>query len=309
MSVLYNFESSECAEFPTYIMFDITNVCNSKCIHCPHSVLYSLSNTRHAFLEFELFKKAIDECAGRYLQFVRITADGEPLLHRNLFKMIAYAAEKKVGPLGLTTNGSLMNADIAEKILESGLFMIDFSLDAMKEETYKIVRKGLSFKKVINNIMRILDLRTKRNSPLKIMVSFVKQKENINDLEDFKMFWEPLVDKVLIRELISNINLVDISQSKENSEAERWPCPHWFRRVVINYDGMIKACPVDWENKTVYKHLSETTIYDAWHSDFYCKNRMEHLNNQFAESSPCKDCNDWQGSPWNLGYEKVVGVL
>jgi hypothetical protein len=36
---------------------------------------------------------------------------------------------------------------------------------------------------------------------------------------------------------------------------------------------------------------------------------MEHLNNLFSEDSICKDCPDWQGSPWKLGYEKVISSL
>jgi len=309
LSCAFGFETKECAEFPTYIMFDITNVCNSKCIHCPHSAVFPQSYANPAFLEVKVFKKVIDECASKSIQFVRITADGEPLLHKGLFDMLDYAAKKKVSPVGLTTNGSLLTPEAAKRLLDTGLFMIDFSLDAIKESTYKKVRCGLSYKKVMNNIMHLLELKRKKSSSLKIMVSFVEQKENKNEAEEFMRYWKPLVDKVLIRKITSNVNLVDISESKENKAVKRWPCPHWFRRIIINYNGMIKACPIDWENKTIYKTLDQTTISDAWHSDFFWKNRMEHLNNRFSDESLCNNCNDWQGSPWNLGYEKVIGSL
>ncbi len=309
MQAPYGFESAECAEFPTYIMFDITNVCNSECIHCPHSVTYSETNAKPLYLEVDIFKKVIDECTGMPLQFIRITSDGEPLIHPELFEMIDYAVKKGVGPLGLTTNGSLLTKDKAKRLSESGLFMVDISLDAFRKETYNKVRYGLPFDKVIDNIKYLLDYKKKVNAPLKVMVSFVKQEDNIGELESFKNYWGPLVDKVLIREMISNVNLIDMPVTERNKGAKRWPCPHWFRRIVINYNGVIKACPIDWENGTAYRHISETTVYDAWHSDFYWKNRMEHLNNQFSENSLCLNCNDWEGSPWGLGYEKVVESL
>ena len=45
---------------------------------------------------------------------------------------------------------------------------------------------------------------------------------------------------------------------------------------------------------------------DAWHDDHYWTNRIEHLNNLFSFESACRKCEDWRGTPWNLGYEKVI---
>ena len=216
MQASYGFESNECVEFPTYIMFDITKVCNSECIHCPHSVTYSQINSKPNYLEIDIFKKVIDECIGRPLQFIRITADGEPLVHTKLFAMIDYAVDKGLGPVGLTTNGSLSTKDKAERLVESGLFMVDFSLDAFKKETYNKVRYGLPFDKVIDNIKYLLDYKKKINATLKVMVSFVKQKDNISELGSFKNYWGAMVDKVLIREMISNVNLIDMPVTERN---------------------------------------------------------------------------------------------
>ena len=133
MPAAYGFESSECSEFPAYLMFDITNVCNSSCIHCPHSITYSKTGNKPVFLELDVYKKVLDECKGRKIQFIRITADGEPLLHPNLMEMIYYAAKKAVGTVGLTTNGSLLTPSKVRLLIESGLFMVDISLDAIKK--------------------------------------------------------------------------------------------------------------------------------------------------------------------------------
>jgi len=308
MSAPYGFESRGCAEFPTYIMFDVTNQCNSACIHCPHSVTFQ-NKSRPAYLDFGIYMKVIDESREKVTDFVRITADGEPLLHPKLLNMIDYAVKEEVGPVGLTTNGSLMSQENAKSLAESGLFMVDISLDAIRKETYNKIRRGLSFEKVMKNIDFLLEYKAKINSPLKVMVSFVKQASNMNELKAFEEYWEPKVDKVLIREIISNVNAIDTSDSWRSKNTQRWPCPHWFRRIVISYDGLIKACPVDWENATAYKSIQETSIFDAWHSDSYWRNRMAHLNNTFSPGSICKDCNDWKGSPWNLGYEKAIKTL
>jgi len=307
MPAVYGFESSHCAEFPSYIMFDITNVCNSRCVHCPHSVKYSMSGARAVFLDMDIYKKVIDECAVRKIDLIRLTADGEPLLHKGLVDMVKYASEKGIKTVGLTTNGSLMTRDIASRLMDAGLFMVDFSLDAAKNSTYSRIRQGMDFFKVVKNIEDFLSLKKKKKSRVKVMVSFVKQKDNEGEEKEFMRLWEKKVDKVLIREIISNVNLIKVKNA--DKVVRRWPCPHFFRRIVINYDGIIKACPVDWENKTLFMSIKDTSIYDAWHSGFYAKNRLEHLNNSFVKKSACGDCGDWQGSPWRLGYEKVVKNL
>ena len=188
----------------------LTNSSFSK--YSKYYLLTLIDNTN----EIDIFKKVIDECIGRPLQFIRITADGEPLVHTKLFAMIDYAVDKGLGPVGLTTNGSLSTKDKAERLVESGLFMVDFSLDAFKKETYNKVRYGLPFDKVIDNIKYLLDYKKKINATLKVMVSFVKQKDNISELGSFKNYWGAMVDKVLIREMISNVNLIDMPVTERN---------------------------------------------------------------------------------------------
>ena len=290
----HGFESVQCANFPTYIMFDITNACNSQCIHCPHSLPEFKKKHNPKFLNLTKYKKVIDECSKYNIDFIRITADGEPLLHSQLEKMLSYPISKGIKKIGLTTNGSLMNDQMASQIINTGLFMIDFSLDAATPETYKKIRKGLSYKNVIRNIVQFIKTKNELNSNIKVMVSFVKQRENFHEVEKFQKLWKSRVDKVLIREKISNINFIDL-ENKMITSPKRWPCTHLFRRIVINYEGLMKMCPVDWKNETQYKSIDKTSIYDAWHSNFYHKHRIEHLNCMFSRDSACKECPDWQG--------------
>ncbi|MBK20422.1 MAG: hypothetical protein CMM52_16450 [Rhodospirillaceae bacterium] len=305
----YGFETKACAEFPTYIMFDLTNRCNATCIHCPHSTWFAGLDAKPHYLDYDMFKRVVDECAGHEIHFVRFTADGEPLIHPRLVEMIDYCGEKGVGPTGLTTNGSLLKPEKAQLIAESRLFMIDFSLDGFSEETFSKIRVGLSYEKVMENINYLLDYKAKIGSNLQVMVSFVIQNENLHEVEAFKEYWEPKVDKVLIRGINTNVNLVDTKPIEDMGADERWPCPHWWRRMVITSDGLLKPCPIDWNNGTAYKHFDEVSIQDAWHSDFFKDHRMQHLNNEFTDCSVCKGCKDWTNIPWEMGYEKVIAKM
>lgn len=302
------FESRDCADFPTYIMFDVTNICNAKCIHCPQSTMSIEEKGKPKHLSWENYTKVIDECVDRNLDIIRVTADGEPLLHPYLVEMLEYASSNGVGPIGLTTNGMLMTEEVANRILDAGLFMVDFSVDAASQQTYSRIRQGLKFEKVIQNIHNFIKIRNEMKSECKVMVSFVEQEANRHELEDFKRYWKEIADKVLIRSLITNVNMVDCEE-KVPKNIQRFPCPHPFRRVVVTYDGRYKYCPVDWNNKTCVGNVSDTTIEDIWHGDGYHIARLEHLNLEFEHCDACRDCPDWQGSPWKYGYEKVMSKL
>ena len=314
MPAAYGFESAACAEFPTYVMFDITNVCNARCIHCPQS-LREEDGSRPGFLRerghqtLAAFRGVIDECARHRVDFVRITADGEPLVHPDLFAMLEYARAAGVGPVGLTTNGSLLSRARAERLLDSGVALVDFSLDAAREETFRAVRVGLSFERTVRNVLRFLELRDRAGSDVRVVVSFVKQRANLGELDEFIETWRPRVDEVVVREMISNVGLGEPSENLWPGWDARWPCAHFFRRVVINHDGELKACPVDWRQRTVNRPVSEVSVYDQWHGDFYWSHRMQHLNDSIAETSACRECPDWAGTPWDVGYEKIVGRL
>ena len=83
--------------------------------------------------------------------------------------------------------------------------MIDISIDAMSNETYKKVRVGGDLNITQKNILKLLTLRNEVNSRTKIIVSFVEQKENSHEVDDFKRFWDKKdVDEVLIRKFRSN---------------------------------------------------------------------------------------------------------
>jgi hypothetical protein len=193
--------------------------------------------------------------------------------------------------------------------LESGVAVVDFSLDALHRETFDKVRVGLNFEKTRANVLHFIDLVNASGADVKVMVSFVKQDSNVDEVDEFREYWSPRVAEVVVREMISNVGLNDPSTSSWPGWDARWPCAHFFRRVVVNHQGLLKACPIDWEQRTVNEHVKQATLFDQWHGDFYWRHRMQHLNDAIVETSACKKCPDWAGTPWDMGYEKIITRL
>ena len=101
--------------------------------------------------ELELPKGWIKIRLGDYLNFqygkgltkyIRYTSNGEPLVHPKSYDMIQYAVSNSGTKVTLTTNGTLLNEKRMKKLLDTGLHMIDISIDAFHDKTYKKVRVG-----------------------------------------------------------------------------------------------------------------------------------------------------------------------
>src|SRR5580704_16393153 len=132
----------EASEFPMMLVLSFAYPCNALCPHCP----YTNSNIRKEYRDVpymgaDLFKKIADE-SGPHGAYLRISGGGEPMLHPQGTELMVYA--KKAGcKIGLITNGSLFDDDNSRALVEAGVDMVEFSVDACDEDTYNVVRKGL----------------------------------------------------------------------------------------------------------------------------------------------------------------------
>lgn len=306
----YDFESAEAKYFPKYLMFDIINICNAKCIHCPQSSIAKADDYVPQKLDLELYKKAVDEAARYKVDVVRITGDGEPLIHPDLPAMIAHANKYGFPTVNLTTNGSLLRGRLFDKLMENPPTVFDVSLDAFYPETFAKVRVGLNFDTVKNNVFNLLERRDPKRT--RVIVSMIEQTTS-DEVEEFRNFWKDKVDFVAVRQLHTNLNSSQNAGSKyapQNlEEVKRWPCQHLWQRLVVDFRGDIRFCPVDWKGETSLGKFSDTTLFDAWHGHMLTHLRAGHLSGDYSKCGACTNCMDWRTSPWEKGWLKIVRTI
>ncbi len=322
---VYGFQSPEAAEFPPMVILENTTVCNLRCIHCPQGQGYpEHPDYRAVFMDWDIYRKAIDEIAENKIILLRFSSDGEALLHRRFLDQIAYAKAKKISPVNLTTNGVLLDnpavengkpvagKTIMERLLELGLDIIDISLDAANRKTYETIRVRSNYHRVWSNVHRLLYLRDKLKAPTKVMLSIVDQPESHDEVADFIKYWTPLVDRVLVRGYIQNLGLTPSrdGMSPTEQEPQRWPCPQFWKRVSINPEGGIRFCTCDWMNKTVVGNIKTHSIKQLWKGAEYDRLRKAHLEGRYADARPiCGPCVDWKPMRWEWGFEVAVKAV
>jgi hypothetical protein len=303
------------------IILENTTVCNLRCIHCPQGQGYpEMPEYRAVYMSWDIYKKAIDEIAENKIILLRFSPAGEALIHPQFLDQVRYAKEKGVSPINLTTNaltldsparenGKLVpNKTILDRLLEIGIDIIDISCDAATRKSYERIRVGSNYHRVWGNIHRLLYLRERLKAPTKLMLSIIDQPEAHDEVESFVKYWEPLVDRVLVRPYLANLGLT--SDAGDLGVADRWPCPQFWKRITINAHGGLRFCVVDWLDKSEIGHLNTHTIKELWKSTEYERLRGCHLRGAWSEAHPiCQPCTDWMGMKWDWGFEVAVKAV
>jgi len=132
---------------PTSIHLSITNKCSLKCKQCD-----IWKNQHNNEMSTDEIKQVISDLKRWLGSFTLNLAGGEPFTRRDIFDIIDYSTKNQV-EVSITSNGYLINKNIAERILESGLKSLNISLDGINPKTHDYIRnKTGCFKRVMKSI-------------------------------------------------------------------------------------------------------------------------------------------------------------
>ena len=270
---MYGFQAHLSDEFPSQVIVDVTEHCNLACIHCPHPEYIKSEVWAGRHLSLELHNKAIDEIAtagNGICQYVRYTANGEPLINPDFIEMVKYAGKHlKHCSINVTTNAKSLNERRALALLDAGVDVFDISLDAFKPETYAKIRVRGDLEKVKKNVLRLMELIKKGNYQSRLVVSFVCQSLNEGEADDFEKYWKHQgAHYVVIRRLHS---AGGVKTELVNPQGDRYPCLYPWERITLSPDGSLHFCPQDWEHGSEICSFKNTTIKEVWQGDFMKK--------------------------------------
>jgi cyclic pyranopterin phosphate synthase len=168
------------------LRISVTDRCNFRCVYCmPREVFGSDYKflPHAAILSFEEIARLARVFVGLGVKKIRLTG-GEPLVRKDLYRLIAMLAELPVD-LTLTTNGSLL-AKQAKALKEAGLKRITVSLDSLDEATFQAMNDaGFPVARVLEGIETAAAVGL---APSKINM-VVKRGTNDHEIVDMARRW------------------------------------------------------------------------------------------------------------------------
>lgn len=134
----------------TNLRISVTDRCNIRCFYCMPAENVQFME-RGLLLTFEEIERFVRIAVPLGLRKIRLTG-GEPLVRRDLHKLVRKLAEiPEIQDIGITTNGILL-ADQAQDLYDAGLRRINVSLDALDPQKFEQITRRTGFEKVIEGI-------------------------------------------------------------------------------------------------------------------------------------------------------------
>lgn len=154
----------------------VTENCMLRCKMC-HIWKYNRNDEQLSLKDYMDFMSSLKEFVGDKIQIQFV--GGEPLMKKGIIDLISYAAGLSFSTT-ITTNGFLIDEKIADKIIQSGLNTIGFSLESLKEDKHDYLRGARGVYKRIMDTLGYLG----KYSPvsLRIFISSIIMGINLDDL-------------------------------------------------------------------------------------------------------------------------------
>lgn len=278
-------------DIPLDLDIETSSVCNLRCTFCDRQPL--VHNEQQGRMSFDTFKHIMDQFApedGKRLWGMKLSYRGEPLLNKEISKMVRYAKERGVLDIYFNTNGMLLTENISRELIEAHLDRISFSIDGTNADEYEAVRVGAKFKTVVSNIKKLRELRNEYHVTYpKIRIQTVKLPDL--DLGKYVSIWREYAEEVAALEYTDES--VRATGIKEN-----WACPQLWQRMTIEWDGSIYGCNNDDLKGICLGNVWERSIYDCWHDQRLMEIREMHKKGKSHKVCACDGC------PWRTAQIK-----
>lgn len=157
-----------------YLRVSLTDKCNLRCKYCmPSEGIQMLEHDR--ILSLEEWARIINIMQQLGIKKVRFTG-GEPLVRKNMIKLVGDVHDLGIQEIAMTTNGVLLGEQ-ALALKEAGLTQVNISLDTLNPKTFEEITGVAALDKVLSGIEKSLQVG------LKVKLNCVPCKEwNMEDL-------------------------------------------------------------------------------------------------------------------------------
>ena len=158
------------------LRISVTDRCNFRCVYCMPKTVFGTAHRfmdRKELLSFEEIARIARAFHANGVEKVRITG-GEPLLRRDIERLVAMLAEIDGLDLTLTTNGALLPQK-AQALKDAGLTRITVSLDAADDATFQAMN-DVEFP--VSKVLEGIGAATAAGLPVKVNMVV---KKGVND--------------------------------------------------------------------------------------------------------------------------------
>ena len=273
------------SKFPSHVDVELSSLCDLNCPMCYTTTDEYKNNVKRSLMDFDLFKKIVDESAKYNLYSIRLSLRGESFLHPKILEMIEYAKNKGIKEVSTLTHGGRIDEEKFEKLVDLGLDWLTISFDGVGE-TYEKIRHPLKYDDMIKKIAKFKEIKKQKKSVKPVIKVQTIWPAISNNPKEFYDTFNNITDQIASNPLIDYLHNDDEILFEDN-----FTCPQLWQRLTIGADGRVMLCANDEMMTNQVGDVNNELIYDIWHGEKLQKAREIHLKHNGAkELDPCKHC-------------------
>ncbi|MBN1164692.1 MAG: radical SAM protein [Candidatus Krumholzibacteriota bacterium] len=240
---------------PRFIQIETIIGCDAQCPFCPQRLI----DRQPPRMPDRTWKKIIDDTRGLGITY-RPFLQNEALIDRRLPEIVSYIKQDPTAHAELNTNGNALTEDTARALIEAGIDLVRFSVDAFSEETYKLDRVGLDYHRVVENIERFVDMVADSNHHAVTEMRMIDMESNRHEQQDYLQYWSKRVDRALI------VPMYNWPWS-EGVEMVPKPCLKMREEMFFYSDGRAVLCCWDIAGRAVLGNVNASSVLDIWNGE------------------------------------------
>lgn len=290
---------------PTFVAIEPADWCMLHCPECPVGMAPHSERAHHLFSIGQL---------DRFLQQNATTLNsiifhfqGEPLLNKSLPEMVHLAKEYNLYTM-LSTNGQLLNREMAHHLVSAGLDRIVVSIDGLQPSSYNSYRVGGNVEKALAALRYLQEEKQEQKAHIVIEVQCLRLRSNKADREMLKHRYKEMGADVLTLKTAQFYNYENghplMPLESKDSRYKKDKTGHYTLRkkignhcyrlwsgCVIDAEGNVLPCCFDKGKQYIFGNITQEPLQTIWQSEAANLYRRQVLHNR-KEIGICCNCTE-----------------
>lgn len=245
--------------------------CNFRCGYCLHSLdaaALEKKGFRRQYMDFDLYRKAVDDVSAQcwHLKAMIFAGHGEPLLHKQIAEMVAYAKGAGITDrTEIVTNGSLLTHELSDALIAAGLDRLRISIQGVSSRAYRDTSGvSIDFDQLVERLRYFYEHKTDTDVYVKIIDVALKE---LGDQARFEEIFRPVADTAAIEYAIPFVPEIDLGRlsgnSKQGCDVHAGICSMPFYMLVLYPNGDVLPC-CSTEVPAVFGNVARQSLGEIW---------------------------------------------
>lgn len=281
--------------YPSHLQIETVNgLCDARCTMC---VIFDDGRPQE-IMSLDFFKKIGDRFAPyvKHFKFVTLHGCGEPLLDKTIAEKVKYMKDLGFPGVGFSSNCQKLSEDKIVKLLDAGMDTLIASIDGATKATHEAIRKRTVFETVVGNVENYIRLRNEKGAKGRVIVRFIRQKDNAAEWPAYKAYWESRIDRskgdAVIKFDVHNCgSRIREYENMKIADAEViQPCIDMWERIIVFCSGAYAFCSADQSGYFDLGNAVDKDPVEVFNNEIFARYRERMLANDWQALDHCRTC-------------------